>query len=195
MKAAEKSGTFNNLVEVMMHFSDQETCKSFLENARWKGHITCPTCGSDHVYILKSKFTYKCGNKECKQAIFSVTKGTIFENSPIKLQKWFAAIWLMTSHKKGISSLQLSKDLGMTQKSAWFLLHRLRFAVRTRSFNKPLEGTVEADETYIGGKNKNRHASKKVENSQGRSVKDKMAVFGMIERGGRVSAIRVNGTI
>lgn len=186
--------SFSNLVEVMMHFSNQETCKEYLENIRWKGNITCPVCEGEKVYILKKSFTYKCANKECKQNIFSVTKGTIFENSPIPLQKWFAAIWLMTSHKKGISSLQLHRDLGISQPSCWFMAHRIRHAIRTKSFNKPLEGIVEADESYFGGRNKNRHAHKRVAFSQGRSTKDKTAVFGLLERGGQVVAMRVENT-
>jgi transposase-like protein len=101
---------------------------------------------------------------------------------------------LITSHKKGISSIQLSKDVGVTQKTAWFMLQRIRFAVRTKSFSKPLENTVEVDETYIGGKNKNRHSNKKVANSQGRSTKSKTAVFGLVERNGRVVAMKVNNT-
>lgn len=196
MKAKENNGTFSNLVEVLMHFSTQETCKSYLENVRWNGNVTCPCCDSDHVYILKKQFTYKCGNKECKQNIFSVTKGTIFENSAIPLQKWFAAIWLMTSHKKGISSLQLSKDLGITQKSAWFVLHRLRYAVRTRDFNKPMEGIVEADETYIGGKGMNRHR-KDAYGVSGRPntlAGVKQAVFGLYERDGRITVMQVAAT-
>ncbi|WP_317206448.1 IS1595 family transposase [Allomuricauda sp. M10] len=181
---------FTNLVEVMMHFSDNETCKEYLAQLRWKDGVVCPHCGNtEKIYTMKS--CYKCA--ECRKP-FSVTKGTIFENSAIPLQKWFAAIWLITSHKKGISSLQLHRDLGITQKSAWFLLQRIRYAVRTRSFNMPLTNTVEIDETYIGGKNKNRHADKKVEKSQGRSASDKTPVFGLVERNGRIVAMRVRDT-
>mgnify|MGYP000197484671 CR=1 FL=1 len=176
---------FTNLVEVLMHFSDNETCKEYLAEMRWSNGIVCPHCQNDEkIYTMKKN--YKCA--KCRKQ-FSVTKGTIFENSAIPLQKWFAAIWLMTSHKKGISSLQLHRDLGITQKSAWYLLQRIRFAIRTKSFNAPLENVVEMDETFIGGKNKNRHASKKVKNSQG--GKDKTPVFGLVERNGRLVAMRV----
>lgn len=188
-------GTFTNLVEVMMHFDNQETCKEHLERLRWKGeHPTCPACGSENTYILSKRFNYKCANKECAQKIFSVTKGTIFENSPIPLQKWFAAIWLITSHKKGISSLQLHRDLGVTQKSAWFMLQRVRYAMRTKDFRMPMSNGTEVDETLVGGKNKNRHANKKVKNAQGRSLKDKTPVFGLLERNGRIVAMKVKDT-
>jgi len=168
----------------MMHFSDKETCKSYLAEMRWSNGITCPHCSHYKIYTMKNN--YKCAG--CRKQ-FSVTKGTIFENSPIPLQKWFAAIWLITSHKKGISSLQLHRDIGVTQKTAWFMLHRLRncFGIE----DEKLENTVEADETYVGGKNKDRHESKKIKGTQGRSTKDKAAVLGMVERGGKVKAVKV----
>ena len=185
-----KHNKFTNLIEVMEYFSDKETCKEYLAEIRWKDGIVCPHCGNcDKIYTMKKN--YKCA--ECRKQ-FSVTKGTIFENSPIPLQKWFTAVWLITSHKKGISSLQLSRDIGVTQKSAWFMLQRIRFAVRTRDFNEPLNNIVEADETYIGGKNKNRHSDKKVAYSQGRSSKDKTPILGIIERQGRVIAMRIQDT-
>lgn len=172
----------------MMHFSDNDTCKEYLEQMRWSNGIVCPKCGNEErAKRLNGKtHGYKC--YACRKT-FSVTKGTIFENSAIPLQKWFAGIWLITSHKKGISSLQLHRDLGITQKSAWFMLQRIRYAIRTKSFNAPLNGTVELDETFIGGKNKNRHEKKKVKNSQG--GKDKTPVFGLVERNGRLVAMRV----
>lgn len=191
MKTTEKNtknGSFSNLIELMSFFSSQNTCKEYLEDVRWSGDRECPHCGHNKSYVLKQDFTYKCA--DCKK-LFSVTKGTIFENSPIPLQKWFAAIYLITSHKKGISSLQLHRDLGITQKSAWFLLQRVRFAIRTKSYNMPLTGIVEIDESYIGGKNKNRHDNKKVESSQGRSTKDKTAILGMAERGGNIVALKI----
>jgi len=181
---------FTNLIEVMEYFSDENTCKEYLAKMRWEDGIVCPHCGNyDKIYTMKNN--YKCA--ECRKQ-FSVTKGTIFENSSIPLQKWFTAVWLITSHKKGISSLQLHRDIGVTQKSAWFMLQRIRFAIRTRSFNAPLNNIVEADETYIGGKNKNRHSDKKVPFSQGRSTNDKTPVLGIVERKGRVIAMRVGNT-
>jgi len=193
MCKSKQNKSFTNLIEVMMHFSDENTCKEYLAEMRWSNGATCINCGNnERVNELKGKTKrYKC--YACRTQ-FSVTKGTIFENSAIPLQKWFAAVWLITSYKKGISSLQLHRDLGVTQKSAWFMLQRIRFAIRTQSFNAPLNNIVELDETYIGGKNKNRHADKKVPFSQGRSAKDKTPVFGLVERNGRIIAMRVRNT-
>jgi transposase-like protein len=192
MKKIAKTLEFKNLIEVTTYFAEESRCKEHLYKLRWNGgEPVCPHCGHDKAYNLKKEFTYKCA--KCRKP-FSVTKGTIFENSPISLQKWFVAIYLITSHKKGISSLQLSKDISITQKSAWFLLQRIRYAVRTRDFNKQLENDVEIDETYVGGKNKNRHFDKRVEFSQGRSGKDKVAVFGILERKGKVVAMSVKNT-
>src|SRR5215210_5414562 len=148
---------------------------------------------------MKKIYELKGANKPFKFAScrkqFSAIKGTIFENSPIPLQKWFVAVYILTSHKKGISSCQLARDLGVTQKTAWFMGQRIRFALKTKSFSKPVMDTVvECDETYIEGKNKNRHADKKVENSQGRSAKDKTPVFGLVEREGKVVAMKVVDT-
>ena len=182
---------FRNLIEVANYFSDLGRCKEFLAEVRWNNKPVCPHCKHEEKIYKLSNGHYKCS--KCRKP-FSVTKGTIFENSPISLQKWFVAIYLITSHKKGISSSQLARDIDVTQKSAWFMLQRIRFAIRTRDFNKPLEGDVEIDETYIGGKNKNRHQDKKIPYSQGRSVKDKIPVFGLLERKGNVMTMSVKNT-
>lgn len=184
MKNINDDLPFENLVDVIMHFSDEQVCKDYLVKIRWGSQIVCPHCSHDGK-IYKMKKSYKCS--KCRKP-FSVTKGTIFENSPIPLQKWFAAIWLITSHKKGISSVQLHKDLGITQKSAWFLLQRVRSAIINNSLDTPLNGVVEIDETYIGGK------GGKEENTQGRSLKTKKPVLGLVERGGRIVAMKVDNT-
>jgi len=176
------SNEFKSLPEFLDYFKDEEICKQYLEQQRWGGNPVCPFCGHTHVY--RTARGYKCANKECYKK-FSITVGTVFENSKIKLRTWFAAVYLITAHKKGISSLQLSRDLGIGQKAAWFMLHRIREMLRTKA-PEMLEDMVEADETYIGGKSKNKHASKRTPNSQGRSVKDKTPVFGIIERQGKV---------
>lgn len=119
--------------------------------------------------------------------------GTIFENTKLSLRKWFVAIWLITTHKKGISSLQLSRDLKVTQKTAWFLLQRIRFCLECKNGGK-LDIEVEADETFVGGKNKNRHPDKKVKDSQGRSCKDKTPALGMVQRKGDIVARVMNNT-
>ena len=141
------------------------------------------------TYEFKDGKLYKCAS--CRKK-FTLTVRTIFEDSKIHLRKWFIAIYLITSHKKGISSLQLSKDIGVTQKTAWFILHRLRLAIKTKSFNEPLKNTVEIDETYIGGKERNKHLSKRQENTQGRSVKTKTPVLGLVERNGKIKSFKID---
>ncbi|HWY11773.1 MAG TPA: IS1595 family transposase [Bacteroidia bacterium] len=184
---------FTNLISLLTYFKDEQVCREYLAQMRWSGLPVCPysECGHDKVFTYANGKVYKCA--KCKKQ-FSVRVGTIFEDSKIPLQKWFAAIYLITSHKKGISSLQLHRDLGVTQKTAWFLLHRVRTSLGLNIGNEKFTGTCEADETFIGGKNKNRHASKKVKDSQGRSFKDKSPVAGIIERGGELRAKMVPDT-
>lgn len=185
-----QANEFRNLKELFDHFKDEDTSKTYLEKQRWNDTPACPHCGSIKVYRTNRGF--KCGEKQCMKKC-SVTVGTIFENSKIPLRTWFAAMYLIASHKKGISSLQLHRDLGITQKSAWFILHRIREALREK--NSPiLTDVVEVDETFVGGKNKNRHASKKVPESQGRSTKDKTPVVGVMQRGGKVRTQVVKDT-
>ena len=148
---------FDSLMHMMQVFSDEQVCIDHLRAIRWKNGAYCPHCGSTTVYHFSDNRTHKCG--DCRQK-FSIKVGTIFEDTKLPLSKWFMAIWMVTSHTKGIASTQLAKDLKITQKSAWFVLHRLRHAAKTKSFNKPLEGIVEADETFVGGKEKNKHAHK-----------------------------------
>ncbi len=170
---------FDSLIDVVQHFSDNKNCIDYLTQMRWKGTTTCPTCQCTKIYELKGKFKrYKCTG--CKKQ-FSAIKGTIFENSQIPLQKWFMGIFIYSFHKKGISSCQLAKDLGVTQKAAWYMAHRIRHMLSTKSMEL-VEGIVELDETFVGGKNKNRPWNKKVKYSQGRSFKDKTPVMGILQR-------------
>lgn len=151
---------FNSLFDMMEAFPDEQSSIDHLRAIRWKNGAYCPHCGSTKVYHFSDSRTHKCG--DCRKR-FSIKVGTIFEDSKIPLRKWFMAIWLITSHKKGIASTTLSRDIKVTQKTAWFMLHRLRHASRTRSFSRPLAGTVEVDETFIGGKDEEqalRQASK-----------------------------------
>ena len=145
---------FDTLLQMMAAFPDEQSAIDHFTAIRWADGAYCPLCGSTKVYHFSDKRTHKCG--DCRKR-FSIKVGTIFEDSKIPLRSWMIAIWLITSHKKGIASTQLAKDIGVTQKTAWFMLHRLRHAARSQSFNKPLDGEVEIDETYVGGKAANRH--------------------------------------
>lgn len=169
---------FASLYDMMEAFPDEQSCIDHLRSIRWKDGEFCPYCGHDTVYRFSDHRTYKC--RQCRQR-FSIKVGTIFEDTKIPLRKWFMAIWLITSHKKGIASTTLAKDLKITQKSAWFVLHRLRHAAQTRSFNRPLAGVIEADETYVGGKAKNKHARNR---KGGQGGVGKAVVLGVLERQG-----------
>ncbi len=183
----DTSFKFNSLFELLDTFQTEQDCIEHLKQMKWGSEPFCPHCGCNKVYEFKDKKTYKCS--DCRKK-FSVKVGTIFEDSKISLRKWFTAIYLITSHKKGISSLQLAKDIKVTQKTAWFMLHRLRHASNTKAFNEPLKNEVEVDETYIGGKEGNKHAHKRTKGTQGRNTKTKAPVLGMLERKGNVKAIQ-----
>ncbi|WP_374309153.1 IS1595 family transposase [Methylocella sp.] len=177
---------FDSLFDLMEAFPDEQACVDHLRAIRWRDGEFCPHCGDNRVYHFSDRKTFKCG--ACK-ARFSIKVGTIFEDTKLPLRKWFMAIWLITNHPKGIASVTLAKDLKITQKTAWFVLHRLRHAARAASFNAPLKGDVEADTTFVGGKEKNKHADKKTPGSQGGA--NKAVVLGVIERDGELRAEHV----
>lgn len=178
---------FNSLLELIEYFTDEAKCLNYLLAQRFDGAIVCPHCGNSKVYCFSDGVRFKCG--ACRQQ-FTAKVGTIFEGSKIAMKKWFVAIYLVTSHKKGISSHQLAKDLKVTQKTAWFMLHRIRFALSQGSFEVNMGGNeggmVEVDEVFIGGVEKNKHANKKATKLTGNQLSGKTMVVGLLERGGKL---------
>jgi transposase-like protein len=173
--------TFKSIIQFQKEFSSEEKCREQLELQRWNGTPACPHCASVSVtrFATNNKI-FKC--KDCRKK-FSVTVGTIYENTKIPLTKWFLAQYILAVHSKGISSLQLATMLDVTQKTAWFLNHRIR-EMLTEKAPQLLHGIVEVDETYVGGKNSNKRKSKRVKGTQGGA--GKTMVFGAIQREGKV---------
>jgi transposase-like protein len=151
-----KDGQPETLREAIVHFADEDTAHAFMVAIRWPEGPQCPFCGTFNVTLLSTRRVFKCKVKGCRKQ-FTVKRGTIFEDSPLSLGVWFAAAWLISNCKNGISSYEIARDLDVCQKTAWFVLHRLRRAMKAGSFDKKLCGIIEADETYIGGKLKNMH--------------------------------------
>ncbi len=176
----------STLQQAILHFQDFENCKSFMVELRWPdGVVKCPDCGSDHLVYMATQRRWKCYAKHSKPQ-FSLKTGTIFEDSPLGLDKWLAAVWLIVNCKNGVSSYEVHRDLGITQKTAWFMDHRIRFALHRGSFEKMLSGEVEADETFIGGLARNMHKDVKTRRVTGTGGKDKAMVLGILKRGGEV---------
>jgi transposase-like protein len=183
------------LREAIIYFSDYANCRKAVEAIRWPdGVVKCPRCGSEKVTYLEKARVWKCYGDHPK-AKFSLKVGTIFEDSAIGFEKWLPALWLLTNCKNGISSYELGRALGVTQKTAWFMLSRLRLALQDRTFGGKLSGHVELDETFIGGKARNMHFAKRkrLGITQGRSMAGKVAVMGLLERSSekKLSRVRV----
>src|SRR5688500_11931686 len=174
----DENGLPKTLIEAIRYFSDLDVCTEFVAKLRWADGPVCPRCGGVEHSYLTTRRLWKC--KACKRQ-FSVKVGTIFEDSALGLDKWLPAVWLIANSKNGISSHELGRALGVTQKSAWFMLHRIRLAMQTGSFNK-LDGEVEVDETYIGGKARNMHKHVRVRRITGTGAQDKVAIIGIKDR-------------
>ena len=174
------------LQDAIIYFSNPDNCVSYLlaHRTEWKNGVICPTCGSKDIGYIVSRRLWQCKSRHPK-AQFSVKVGTIMEDSALGIDKWLTAMWLIVNCKNGISSCEIARDLGITQKSAWHLAHRIRFALHHGSLEK-LTGHVEVDETFIGGKARNMHVAQRRRRITGTGTKDKTAVLGILERGGQV---------
>jgi transposase-like protein len=177
----------NTLQQAMRYFSDEQVCIDTVAKMRWPNGPVCPACGHKEHYYLKTQKRWKC--KECYKQ-FTVKLGTIFEDSPLSLDKWLAALWMLVNCKNGISSYEIGKDMGISQKAAWFMLHRLRLALQGGSLAK-VGGSgseIEVDETFIGGKARNMHKERRARLKHYGRASDKSIVMGILERGGKVHA-------
>lgn len=184
------------LADAMVYFSDQDNAIRFLAELRWPDGVTCPHCGASDPGFLKTRRIWKCHAKGCRRQ-FSIKVGTIFEDSPLGLDKWLPALWMLANSKNGISSYELGRSLHVTQKTAWFMLGRIRAAMATKSFQQ-MEGEVEIDESHLGGKYINMHQGKRKRMGEGRGThyKTKTPVFGALERArGKHGVSRVRTTI
>jgi len=174
---------FKTLTEFTDYFCDEATCVAHFTESRWRNGQYCPHCKHDKIYLCANGKRYHCA--KCKQD-FTIRTKTVFGESKLPIRKWYMAIYLLATTSKGISSVQLAKHVGVTQKTGWFIDHRVRSAMKQNKGN--LFGTVEVDETYVGGLEKNKRASKRTAGTRGRSVKTKTPVVGMIQRGGEIRA-------
>src|SRR5580658_8296476 len=179
------------LQEAILYFAEPENCRNYMVARRWPNGVTCPTCGSANVLFMEKYNRWHCREKHSAPQ-FTLKTGTIMEDSPIGLDKWMMAMWQIVNCKNGISSYEVHRAIGVTQKTAWFLDHRIRFALHQGSFDKMMSGHVEADETFIGGKARNMHKGKRAINITGTGGKGRTAVMGVLERGkdGKQSKVR-----
>jgi transposase-like protein len=184
MSSAEQNNP-KTLQAAIIYFADPDNCLNYLVARRWPNGVACPNCDRKDVTFIAARRVWQCKARHPK-AQFSVKVGTIFEDSPLSLSKWLPAVWMIASCKNGISSWELHRALGVTQKTAWFMLHRIRLAMQEG--DGKLSGEVEVDETFIGGKARNMHAKDRKKKIHGTGGTDKAMVLGMVERGGKVRA-------
>jgi transposase-like protein len=187
-----ETGEPQTLQQAIIYFANPVNCREYLVARRWPNGVTCPRCGSANVLFLAKYNRWHCREKHSAPQ-FTLKTGTIMEDSPIGLDKWLAAMWQIVNCKNGISSYEVHRAIGITQKSAWFLDHRIRLALTMGTFNK-LSGQVEVDETFIGGKARNMHKTERAKKITGTGGKNKTAVLGIIERGGKVLTKVVDNT-
>jgi len=178
------------LVDAIRYFANPDNCRDYLVARRWPKGVTCPTCGSKAVYFDSSRNGWECKTRHPNRK-FTLKTGTIFEDSALGLDKWLPAVWMIANMKNGVSSHELARSLGVTQKTAWFMLHRVRLAMQDETGGK-LDGEVEVDETFIGGKARNMHIAQRKRRITGTGGKDKTAVFGVLERGGKVRTVVID---
>ncbi|MCI0348600.1 MAG: IS1595 family transposase, partial [Acidobacteriales bacterium] len=172
------------LQEAIIYFSDLVNCREYVVARRWPDGVICPRCGSKKVAFLEKYNRWQCGSAHANRQ-FTVKTGTIFEDSPLGLDKWLCAMWQVVNCKNGVSSYEVHRAIGVTQKTAWFMDHRIRMSLGMGPVDK-LSGEIEADETFIGGKARNMHPGKRRQRITGTGGKDKTAVMGILQRGGKV---------
>lgn len=177
------------LQEAILYFADETRCHEFVARLRWTNGHVCPHCGSQRVSFLANQRRFQCSSRHANRQ-FSVKVGTIFEDSPIPLSKWLPAVWLIANDKNGISSYEIARALDVTQKTAWFMMHRIRLAMQDNAQGM-FSGKVEVDETFIGGKARNMHKAKRAEKIQGTGGAGKTAVMGLLERRSEEKSSRV----
>jgi hypothetical protein len=176
-----------SLQEAILYFSNAENCLNYLAARRWPdGVVSCPTCGRKNTHYNAERKVWVCSIKHEKRQ-FSVKLGTIFEDSPLGLEKWLPAVWLLANCKNGISSFEIARDLNVTQKTAWFMLSRIRLGLQSKDGGK-LSGEIEADESFIGGAARNMHKDVRARKIIGRGPEGKAIVAAVLERGGKVRA-------
>src|SRR5688572_8137033 len=178
-----------SLAQAIRYFADPDRSLAFVVTLRWPNGVECPRCNADKPFYLRSRQIWKC--RACRKQ-FSIKVGTIFEDSPLGLDKWLPALWMLANSKNGVSSYEVGRALGVTQKTAWFMLGRIRAAMETAAGSR-FEGEIEADEAFLGGKYENMHLSKRKRLGSGMGGKNKTIVFGMLERardGNSASQIR-----
>jgi transposase-like protein len=178
----EATNTPETLQEAIKHFADYANCHSFMAGIRWPdGQVKCPVCGGSRVRYIRTRRQWEC-REDHPHKRFSLKTGTIFEDSPLPLEKWLAALWVEVNCKNSISSYEIMRELGVTQKTGWFMLHRIRHAIHVGSFDSKLCGVVEIDETYIGGLSANMHKHKRAKRITSNGVAGKTAVMGLLQR-------------